>query len=245
MKKNMSQTILITGSSSGIGLVTAKMAKEKGWSVILHGKSKTPELENLAKELECEFIACDVSDESSVENEVKRIVEKVGKIDCLVNNAGIIEYKEFLDLSKEDWERTLHVNLLGTAFFAKEVGKQMLKEKSGTIINIASIRGIVGRPGGVSYAASKAAVIAMTTTLAKEFAPYIRVNAIAPGPIGTEKNLSRWREDIQEEFKKKILVGRFGKPEEIGAVVLFLASPQASFINGQTIVVDGGYTISF
>jgi 3-oxoacyl-[acyl-carrier protein] reductase len=239
------KTILITGSSTGIGRVTALAAKNLGWQVILHGKNQSSELTSLSQELECEFLTCDVIDEKAIESEVERVITKVGTIDCLVNNAGITEYKEFVDLTKEDWERTLHVNLLGTAFFAKAAGKRMLAEKQGSIVNIASIRGLVGRPGGIPYAASKAAVIALTTTLAKEFAPYIRVNAVAPGPIGTEKNLNRWREDIKKEFEGKILLNRLGKPEEVASTVLFLASEEASFITGQTLVVDGGYTISY
>ncbi len=238
------KVILITGSSRGIGVATAKLAKGYGAEVILHGKTGSDQIKKLAEELGAEYIVCDVTDERQVKAEVDRIVTKLGKIDALVNCAGITEIKPFLQLTREDWERTLNINLLGTFFFCQAVAKVMLAQKYGKIVNVASVRGLdMGRTASIPYAASKAAVINLTKTLAKELAPFITVNAVAPGPVETE-TAKLWSPSLRKEFFDNTLLERLANPEEIAEVILFLASDRAGFITGQTIIVDGGYTIA-
>lgn len=235
--------ILITGSSSGIGLATAKLAKEYGAMVILHGKSESEELKNLAKELNCEYICCDVADQAAVLSEVNRIIEKVKRIDILVNSAGIAPSQEFLESTDEEWLSVFKVNVLGTTHFCQAVIPQMQKNKYGRIVNIASIKGYQNMASPTAYSASKAAIINITSSLAKQFAPDIAVNAVSPGYTDTPMSLTRTSEKAMEKAKTALL-GRVAQPEEIAEVILFLASDKASFITGQTILVDGGYSIS-
>jgi len=235
--------ILITGSSSGIGLATAKLAKGYGATVILHGKSESEELKNLAKELNCEYICCDVADQAAVLSEVNRIIEKVKRIDILINSAGIAPVQKFLESTDEFWLDVIKVNVLGTTHFCQAVIPQMQKNKYGRIVNISSIRGYPGTSGSTAYSASKAAIITITATLAKQFAPDIAINAVAPGFTDTPMSTTRADNNVMEKAKSS-LVGRVAQPEEIAEVILFLASDKASFITGQTILVDGGYSIS-
>lgn len=244
--KNMleKKVVLITGSSRGIGAATAKLAVGYGAKVILHGRSESEELKNLASQLKADYIVCDVSDERKIQAEVDNVIKKAGKIDALVNCAGITEIKPFLQLTRQDWERTLNINLLGTFFFCQAVAKVMLAQKYGKIINVASVRGLdMGRTVSIPYAASKAAVINLTKTLAKELAPFINVNAVAPGPVETE-TAKLWSPSLREEFIDNTLLERLANPEDIAEVILFLASDKAGFITGQTLIVDGGYSIS-
>jgi 3-oxoacyl-[acyl-carrier protein] reductase len=234
--------ILITGSSSGIGLATAKLAKGYGATVILHGRDESEELKNLAKELSCEYVFCDVSDKGAVESEVKRILEKVKKIDILVNSAGISLNQKFLESTDEVWLDVFKTNVLGTTHFCQAVIPEMQKNNYGKIVNIASIRGFYATAGNASYSASKAAVVNLTSVLAKQFAPNILVNAVAPGFTDTPI-AETWNEQVQIQAKNNLLE-RIAKPEEIAEAILFLASDKASFITGQTILVDGGYSIS-
>lgn len=236
------KTILITGSSSGIGLATARLAKAYGATPILHGKTESEDLKKLAKELNCEYIFCDVADKTSVESEVNRILKKVKKIDILVNSAGIANREKFLESTDESWLEIFKVNVLGTTHFCQAVIPQMQKNKYGRIVNIASIRAFTSTAGRSAYSASKAAVMNLTSVLAKEFAPNILVNAVAPG--FTETPLSKiWDKEVWKQLKTALL-GRVAQPKEISEVILFLASDKASFITGQTILVDGGYSIS-
>jgi 3-oxoacyl-[acyl-carrier protein] reductase len=236
------KNILITGSSSGIGLATARLAKEYGANVILHGKSESEELKTLAKELNCEYIFCDVVDQAAVQSEINRILEKVKKIDILVNCAGISIRQKFLESTDESWLDIFKVNVLGTTHFCKAVIPEMQKNKYGRIVNIASIRAYGATSGRPAYSASKAAIVNLTSVLAKEFAPNILVNAVAPG--FTETPMAKtWDDEVWKQVKTALLE-RVGQPEEIAEVILFLASDKASFITGQTILVDGGYSIS-
>ncbi|OGI67913.1 hypothetical protein A2738_03645 [Candidatus Nomurabacteria bacterium RIFCSPHIGHO2_01_FULL_42_15] len=236
------KNILITGSSSGIGAATARLAKEYGAKPILHGKTESEELKKLAKELECEYIFCDVADKMAVDSEVKRILKKVEKIDILVNSAGIATRQKFLESTEETWLDIFKINVLGTTHFCQAVIPQMQKNKYGRIVNIASIRAFGSTSGRPAYSASKAAVMNLTSVLAKEFAPDILVNAVAPGFIETPMS-KVWDEEIWKKIKTALL-GRVGQPKEIAEAILFLASDKASFITGQTIIVDGGYSIS-
>ena len=233
------KTILITGSSRGIGAATARLAKKYNARVILHGKTESVELKNLAKELNASYIFCDVSDEESVKKEV----DKIGKIDVLVNNAGINPSKTFMQLTNNDWREIFEVNVLGVVNFSRAVIPQMLEIKSGKIINLASIKGYNSIQGKPAYASSKAAVMRITSSMAEEFAPNILINAVAPGFTETDLTKSTISPKIQAQIDK-IPLKRMALPEEIAEVILFLASDKSNYITGQTIVVDGGYTVS-
>jgi 3-oxoacyl-[acyl-carrier protein] reductase len=236
------KNILITGSSSGIGAATARLAKEYGATVILHGKTESEELKALGKELNCEYIFCDVVDQVSVQSEVNRILEKVKRIDILVNSAGISLNQKFLESTDEVWLDVFKTNVLGTTHFCQAVIPEMQKNNYGRIVNIASIRGFYTTAGNASYSASKAAVVNLTSVLAKQFAPNILVNAVAPGFTDTQIAKS-WGEQVQAQAISNLL-NRLAQPEEIAEAILFLASDKASFITGQTLLVDGGYSIS-
>ena len=234
--------ILITGSSSGIGAATARLAKEYGATVILHGRTASEELKKIATELNSESICCDVSDKAAVESEVQGILKKVGKIDCLVNCAGIAPRQGFLETTDEIWLDIFKINFLGTVHFCQAVIPAMKKAQGGRIVNVASIRANVGTAGKPAYSASKAAIVNLTAVLAKEFAPDIYVNAVSPGYTDTPIT-KNWDQEVWKQVNTA-LVGRIGQPKEIAEVILFLASDRASFITGQTIIVDGGYSIS-
>lgn len=234
--------ILITGSSSGIGAATARLAKEYGATPILHGKTESEELKALAKELNCEYIFCDVADESEVKKEVERILRNVKKIDVLVNSAGIAPGKSFLESSDDLWLDIFKVNVLGTKHFCQQIIPHMQNNKYGRIVNLSSIRGYANTTGNSAYGASKAAILTLTASLAKEFAPEIAVNSVAPG--FTDTRMALLRSDKTKKQVTDALLGRAGLPKEIAEVILFLSSDKASFITGQTILVDGGYSIS-
>lgn len=241
MENNMlsGKTILITGSSRGIGAATARLAKNYGADVILHGRTESEELKNLAKELNARYIFCDVKDEEAV----KREVERIGPLEILVNNAGINPSKTFMQLTAEDWREILDVNVMGTVYFSQAVIPGMQERKYGKIINIASIKGLQHTQAKPAYAASKAAVIRMTSSMAVELAPYnILVNAVAPGFTETEMTAATLSPSIKSQIDQ-IPLKRMAKPEEVAEAVLFLASDRARYITGQTLPVDGGYSI--
>lgn len=185
-------------------------------------------------------IKADVSNEEEVKNMIQEIIDKFGRIDVLVNNAGIAIDKEFADRTVEDWKKTLEVNTIGTFLVSKYASKSMLENKSGKIINVSSTNGINTLfPTSIDYDASKAAMINLTKNLAIQFAPYINVNSVAPGWVNTEMNKELPKELIREE-SEKIYKKRFAQPEEIAKVIFFLASEDAEYINGTVIKVDGG-----
>jgi len=234
--------ILITGSSSGIGAQTARLAKEYGAIPVLHGRTESEELKNLAKELSCEYIFCDASEKIEVDKAVADILVKVKKIDILVNSAGIAPRATFLETTDELWLEVFKVNVLGTSHFCQAIIPLMQENKYGRIVNIASIRANVNTTGRSAYSASKASIVNLTSVLAKEFAPNISVNAVSPGY--TETPISKnWDSEVWKQVNTSLL-GRIGQPKEIAEAILFLASDKASFITGQTIIVDGGYSIS-
>ncbi len=233
------KTIFITGSSRGIGAATAKLAKKYGAKVTLHGKSESEELKKLSKELDLPHVVFDVSDERAVE----RGISKVGHIDILVNNAGINPSKAFQELTNKDWQEIFNTNLFGVVNVSRAVLKDMMKRKSGSIVNIASIKGFPHVSGKPAYAASKAALIRLTSSMAEEFAPYnIRVNAIAPGFTETEMTQATFSPKIKAQISR-IPLKRMAKPEEIAEAILFASSDKASYIIGQTLAVDGGLSI--
>lgn len=241
------KVVLITGASRGIGAATAKVFASNNFNVVINYNNSEVEALNLSKELEQNYnikslvIKCDVSNEAEVKNMVEKTIEIFGHIDVLVNNAGIAIDTTFEDKTVENFRRILDVNLIGTFLVSKYVSNYMLKEKKGSIINISSTNGIdTYYPYSLDYDASKAGVISLTNNLALQLSPYIRVNTVAPGWVNTEMNKELDNEYIEEE-NKKILLNRFGEPEEIAKVIYFLASEDASYINSSIIRVDGGF----
>lgn len=191
-------------------------------------------------------VKCDVTNKKDIEEMVKKTVEQFGKVDILVNNAGICEFKPFLEMTEEEWKKTLDINLKGYFLCAQAAAKEMIKQKSGAIVNIASVAmGQMGKgmAGLAHYSASKGGIAALTKTLALELAPYnIRVNAIAPGAINTPMSASTKNDPkIMEATLAMIPLHRMGKPEEIASTVLFLTSEDSSYITGSIVVVDGGW----
>jgi len=235
----MKKKIFITGSSRGIGAAIARLAKERGYDVMLHGRSNSSHLMNLAKELDSKYIIFDITKD----DEVERAVREINYIDVLVNSAGVNISKAFDNLTDSDWKAIYDVNLFGLVNVTRHVVPIMKRSKStGKIINIASIKGLYASVGRVAYASSKAAVINLTTGLAKELAPGILVNAVAPGFTNTEMTDATWSDRIQKQVGN-ILLKRMANPEEIAEIVLFLSSSANEYITGQTINIDGGFSI--
>ena len=233
----MKKIMLVTGGSSGIGAATCKIAKD--YHVILCYNNGVDRAKKILSE-NIELYKIDISNEEEVIKLREYIENKYESIDVLVNNAGIAIDTLFEDKTVENFRRTLDINLIGTFLMSKHIGDLMYKKKKGTIINISSTNGIdTYYPMSLDYDASKAGVISLTKNLAVQYAPYVRVNTIAPGWINTEMN-KELDEDFINKENKKILLGRFGNPEEIAKVILFLASDDASYINGAVIRVDGG-----
>ncbi len=237
---------LITGASRGIGAAIAKKLASLNYNIILNYVESFDKASILKEELEKTYpiqvllAKADISNEQEIKKMVDASIEKFGHIDCLVNNAGIAIDSLVEDKIVADFRRILDVNLIGTFLVSREVAKYMVKEKKGCIINISSTNGIdTMYPYSLDYDASKAGVISLTKNLAKEYAPFIRVNTIAPGWVNTEMNKELDVDYIKEE-EEKILLNRFGEPEEIANVVAFLASDEASYIDGSIIRVDGG-----
>lgn len=241
---------LVTGSSRGIGKGIILEFAKLGYDVVINYNHSFNDAYNLKEFVEKEYsvkslvVQCDVSNESEVIDMVKDVISEFGHIDVLVNNAAIEECSEFKDKDKNSFERVLGTNLIGSFLVSREVSKYMLENKKGRIINISSNNSINKYdPSTLEYDCSKAGINILTKNMAKEFAPYINVNAVAPGWVLTEKN-----EELDKELSgcfissesENILLKRFAKVEEIAKVVLFLASDDSSYINGEVIVVDGG-----
>ncbi|HNU97605.1 MAG TPA: 3-oxoacyl-[acyl-carrier-protein] reductase, partial [Candidatus Syntrophosphaera thermopropionivorans] len=182
----------------------------------------------------------DVTNSSQMDEVFSAIIEERGKIDCLINNAGITRDNLLLRMREEEWRMVLEINLTGTFICTQKVFKYMMKARSGSIINIASVIGIMGNAGQANYAASKGGIIAFTKSCAKEFASRnIRVNAVAPGFIETEMT-AKLPESVVEGYAKAIALQKMGKPEDVAKLCLFLASEESAYITGQTIAIDGG-----
>ncbi len=242
-----SKVVLVTGSSRGIGRAIVTDFARKGYNVVINYIKEDSQAKELKERLEKKYhikaliIRADVSDENEVQKMIDTIINKFGRIDVLVNNAGIAIDKEFEDRTVEDWKRTLSVNLIAPFIVSKYVGNEMLKNKYGRIINISSTNGINAFfPTSIDYDASKAGLINLTHNLAIQFAPYINVNCVAPGWVNTDMN-KELPKDLIEEETNKIYKKRFAEPSEIAKVVTFLASDDADFINDEIIKVDGGY----
>ncbi len=239
---------LVTGASRGIGREIARtLAKEGAMVIINYNGSEARALE--AKELieqeggKASIYQCNVSDFDACEQMVKELIKEFGHIDILVNNAGITRDNLIMRMKEEDFDAVLNINLKGTFNTIRHLSRQMLKQKSGKIINISSVSGIMGNAGQANYSASKAGVIGLTKTMARELASRgITVNAVAPGFVDTEMT-QVLAEDVKKAACAQIPLGRFGKPSDIANMVAFLASEKADYITGQVISVDGGMNI--
>lgn len=238
---------IVTGAGQGIGRTIAlSLAKEGAKVVVADLSDKRFEVVGEIKALGSEGLAvrCDVSDKEEVKGVVRETLEKFGRVDILVNNAGIYPFKTFSEMTEQEWDKVLNINLKGTFYFIKAVLPKMIEQKKGKIINISSIAGaVVGFSGLAHYSASKAAIAGLTKSLALEVAKHgININAIAPGPVetpGTEAT----GEELYEQTRKAIPIGRWGRPEDVADLVLFLAGDKSDFITGQCIITDGGYTL--
>ena len=241
---------IITGARRGMGKSHAIKFAKAGAKVVVSDISQE-ECQSVVDEIKKnggEGLAakCDVTKKDEVEAMVKKTIEKWGKVDILVNNAGICQFKPFLELTEEEWDRTIDINLKGYFFCAQAVAKEMVKQKAGAIVNIASIamgQVGVGFPSITHYCASKGGIVAMTEALALELAPYnIRVNAVAPGAIDTPMADSTKQDPkVLEGTLTRIPMRRMGKAEEVSNLVLFLASDASSYMTGSTVVIDGGW----
>ena len=242
---NMNQVALITGGTRGIGKEIALTLAKEGYDIALNYRSENEELSKLKQEIEANNVKCltvkgDVSSFEGCEQFVKQTIQEFGKIDVLVDNAGITKDTLLARMKKEDFEQVINVNLIGTFNVTKNVISYMMKARYGRIINISSVVGICGNAGQTNYSASKAGIIGFTKSLAKEVASRnILVNAIAPGFIQTNMT-DVLKEEIKQEIAKNIPLQRMGEAKDVANVVKFLASEDSSYITGQVIHVDGG-----
>ena len=239
------KVVLVTGSSRSLGSTLVLNFAKKGANVVINYNKSKEEALKLKKEIELIkgqtlVIECDVAKEKEVENMIKKIIKEFGRIDILVNNAGICNDTLFDEKNSNDFKTIIDVNLIGTYLVSKNVGKHMLQQKKGKIINIASDNALHEcYPESCDYDASKAGVISLTHNMAKYYAPHINVNCVCPGWIDTDMNKDL-TETQKEEINKNILLDRFATKEEIANVVLFLASDKASYVNDSIITVNGG-----
>lgn len=241
----MNKVALITGATRGIGKQIAITLAKQGFDIAVNYRTANDSLNETVKEIESYGVQClavqgDVSNFEDCENMVKQVIEKFERIDVLVNNAGITKDMLFIRMKQEDFKQVIDVNLIGTFNMTKNVSQYMVKQRSGRIINISSVVGIHGNAGQANYSASKAGIIGLTKSLAKELAGRnILVNAIAPGFIETDMT-NVLKDDVKANILSSIPLKREGKPEEVANVVKFLASDDSSYITGQIISVDGG-----
>ncbi|MFO1352235.1 MAG: D-threitol dehydrogenase [Gammaproteobacteria bacterium] len=235
---------LVTGAASGIGKAIATLFAERGATLAL--VDRNPAIDDTARALGDRHIAwvADVTDERAAISGVADVAARLGRIDVLVNNAGVGGLAKAEETTAELWDMIMAVNLRGPFLYAREVGKQMLKQGGGRIINIASQAALVALEGHLAYCASKSGLLGLTRVLALEWGGRgITVNAISPTVVETELGRISWAGEVGAAFKKKIPTGRFAQPEEIALAALFLASGAAAMINGANLSVDGGYTI--
>jgi NAD(P)-dependent dehydrogenase (short-subunit alcohol dehydrogenase family) len=241
------KTSIVTGAAHGIGRAIAEAFAREGAWVLVTDIDEAAGRETLdrirAVSGRGEFLRVDVTDEKQIYEAVTTATEETGALDIVCNNAAQLgPWHELLDTTVDEWERYLAVNLMGTASFMREAIKLMLPRRSGSIVNIASVQGIVGARSSAAYTAAKHAIVGLTRSAAYDYGPHnIRVNAICPGPIRTRISPPEGSELHQRQISKTML-GRTGKPEEVAGAAVFLASDESSFITGAVIPVDGGWT---
>lgn len=247
-KMTNNKVALVTGSSRGIGRATAYELAKRGYDVIINYRKNKKPAEDLIRRIKTDFnvktalFCADVSKENDIKLMVDEIKKDFGRVDVLVNNAGIAIDCDFKDKTVENFIKTISVNLIGPFLMAKYVAPLMLEQKSGKIINVSSNNATTCfYPTSADYDASKAALDNLTKNMAIEYAPYINVNAVAPGWVDTDMNKDIFAdEEVKRLECERILVKRFAEPEEIAKVIAFLASSDADYINGTVITVDGG-----
>lgn len=240
---------IVTGASKGIGKSIAIGLAEAGSHVVLCSRTKV-ELDEVAKEIEQRgvealVIPCDVSNPKDIQNVVDEAVNKFHQIDVLINNAGITVKRPAEEYDLNDWNKVIGVNLTGVFLFAQAVGRQMIKQKKGTIINVSSVGGETALTGSIAYCASKGGVNMLTKVLAVEWAPHgIRVNGIAPAYIETPlvKAIKDQRNEFAQKVEARTPLNRLGMPDELIGSAIFLASDASSYITGETLKADGGWT---
>jgi NAD(P)-dependent dehydrogenase (short-subunit alcohol dehydrogenase family) len=243
MRGLQGKNVLVTGGASGIGQATAARFLEEGCKVCVLDRSAEArarvgaELPELAA-----VIDADVSDMGQVRQACQAAIDCMGSVDVLINNAGISIRHDFLDITPENWDAVLGVNLTGIFNMAQTAARHMVERGSGVIINTASTAGNNGYPHYADYSASKGGVIALTQAMALELAPVVRVNAISPGYVLTPMQRAEYSDDMLNAVNRKIPMGRHAKPEEIAALFAFLASEDAAFATGQVYVMDGAET---
>lgn len=240
--------VLVTGGSRGIGAAIAKALAKEGAAVVINYNGSRERAKAVAEEIrasggKAEIYQCNVADFDACGEMIKTLIQKYGRIDILVNNAGITKDGLLVKMTEQDFDAVIDTNLKGAFHTIRHMSRYFLKQKSGKIINISSVSGIMGNAGQANYSASKAGIIGLTKSAARELASRgINVNAIAPGFIATDMTDSMPKE-AREKMIEKIPLNRIGRPEEIADLAVFLASDKADYITGQVFAVDGGMTI--
>lgn len=238
------QRALVTGSSRGIGAAVARLLHQQGSDVVLHGRSNSNHLQAMASELKAGYLTFDVANQAETHKEIEKEIVTNGAFHILINCAGVVTPKPMMDITESLALDEYRTNVLGTMYCCQAVIPSMRAAGYGRIVNISSVRGYqtMSSARGMVYSMSKASIINLTASLAKECAPHITVNSVAPGFTETDM-AATWNEAVWSQARSN-LVGRPAKPEEIAAAILFMASPAASFITGQTLLCDGGYEIA-
>jgi 3-oxoacyl-[acyl-carrier protein] reductase len=245
LKMFKDRVAIITGAFGGIGKTLALKFGEQGASLVMWDVFIDEEFEKELNNKGINFISSklDITLQTDVERGLKQVLERWGRVDILINNAGITRDGLILKMSEKDWDDVLNVNLKGAFICSKIVGRAMFSKKSGRIVNVASIIGQIGNTGQANYSASKGGIISLTKTCAKEFSRFgVNVNAVAPGYIVTRMT-EKLPENIKEKMLDMIPLRRFGKPEEVADAILFLSSDAASYITGQVLRIDGGLVV--
>ncbi len=241
MKGLENKRVLITGGARGIGAATATRFLEEGARVVVLDADRDglDQAVGLMPSL-AGAIGADVSDHQEVSRAFEELDGLLKGLDVLINNAGISQRKPFLEITPEEWNKIIDVNLNGVFFVAQQAARRMLEGRGGVILNMGSTNALTGYPLYASYNASKAGVVEMTRSLALELAPKIRVNAVCPGYILTPMQQAEYSPEMLHACEVKVPLGRLGKPEEVAALFAFLASDEAKFITGQCFIIDGG-----